>query len=123
MKRLSFTTYICFREKRSLFQRANRCKKGRGICAKNLAIFPNTIFVDIIPSINNKLLYKNDKTFEFGMELRNFWTIFMTFPTLKENEIKQILRSAQRLSRLKTKILIKFKALPFTSITYLAVQE
>jgi len=28
-------------------------------------------------------LYKNDKTFEFGMELSNFWTIFMTFPTLK----------------------------------------
>ena len=56
------------------------------------------------------------------MELSNFWTIFMTFLTLTDKDTKQTLRSAQRLSRLKTKILIKFKAInvminPSASIT------
>ena len=56
------------------------------------------------------------------MELSNFWTIFMTFLTLTDKDTKQILRSAQRLSRLRTKILIKFKVInvvinPFASIT------
>ena len=64
----------------------------------------------ILP-ITNKLWYKYDKTFEFGMELSNFWTIFMTYPTLTEKDSKQILRSAQRLHISLKKTLIKFKAI------------